>query len=192
MGLIGPAEINVTVGTVFKMVLDNDWTMVGVRMRAKVVDLTAGECSIYCGKRADDCSGGWSMSLFKNPAAAVVLPISSSSSSSITTTTTSSTVASISTTSSSTTAPSASGSAAWSYLGCYSDSSSPRTLSFALGGVTNSVSTCLAACRSRGYSIGGQEYGFECRCGNEINAAAKKVDETKCSSKCPDGSTGCG
>lgn len=55
-------------------------------------------------------------------------------------------------------------------VGCYTDSVAQRTLGSAAGGdgATMSAATCIAFCNSRGYSLAGTEYSYECFCANAI------------------------
>lgn len=67
------------------------------------------------------------------------------------------------TTTTTTIGPSATG---WSFLGCYTDSVSGRTLVNGVqvqgGSTAMSVELCQAACKANGYSIAGVEYSGEC------------------------------
>ncbi|KAF2691893.1 copper radical oxidase [Lentithecium fluviatile CBS 122367] len=71
----------------------------------------------------------------------------------------------------------------WSALGCYTDSVAARTLEsrqFPAGDMT--TESCLASCRSNGYTYAGTEYGGECYCGNSFLNGGGPA---------PDGSAGC-
>ncbi|KAJ7921513.1 hypothetical protein B0H13DRAFT_1604473, partial [Mycena leptocephala] len=60
----------------------------------------------------------------------------------------------------------------WTYLGCYTDSISARTLSAVQkGGITNnSVANCQATCLNAGYDYAGVEFSSQCFCGSSIRA----------------------
>ncbi|KAJ7893599.1 hypothetical protein B0H13DRAFT_1625141, partial [Mycena leptocephala] len=60
----------------------------------------------------------------------------------------------------------------WTYLGCYTDSISVRTLSAVQkGGITdNSVADCQATCLNAGYDCAGVEFSSQCFCGSSIRA----------------------
>ncbi|KAG9032682.1 hypothetical protein FRB95_001110 [Tulasnella sp. JGI-2019a] len=79
------------------------------------------------------------------------------------------------------------------YLGCYSDAASPRTLT----GSTTTESTmtnpsCVATCRSQGYTYAGTEYSNECFCGNSLSGGTIMTDGS-CNGPCAgDSSTLCG
>ncbi|KAI9279502.1 pectate lyase superfamily protein-domain-containing protein [Umbelopsis sp. AD052] len=91
-----------------------------------------------------------------------------------TTTTTTTTSATKTTTTSSktstTTSASPSSSNGWTYLGCYVDALTPRTLPW--GGATipagMTVEGCEADCAANSYIYAGVEYGNECWCGNTM------------------------
>ncbi|CCC06458.1 hypothetical protein SMACR_04850 [Sordaria macrospora] len=60
----------------------------------------------------------------------------------------------------------------FSHLGCYSEGTTGRTLTFAVGtipGATMTVDKCTAACNTSGYKYAGVEFGGECFCGNRIS-----------------------
>lgn len=81
--------------------------------------------------------------------------------------TTASTTPAPTTTTSVSTTPTTTSSAAtstpsWSYVGCYVDTTNPRTLNNGVSFTSQtgqSVSSCLAACGGAGYLYGGTEYG---------------------------------
>ena len=82
--------------------------------------------------------------------------------------------------------------ATWSYQGCYSDTSSARSLAVGVSGNSVSMTACLAQCQSRGYTLGGVEYGQECWCGNALNAKASPIADAKCNMACREGGSQCG
>ena len=56
----------------------------------------------------------------------------------------------------------------WTYQGCLGDNVGQRTLPYEMDfGSTNDATTCLAQCASKGYRVGGMEYGDQCFCGAE-------------------------
>ncbi|KAK1782113.1 hypothetical protein QBC45DRAFT_345145 [Copromyces sp. CBS 386.78] len=60
----------------------------------------------------------------------------------------------------------------FSHLGCYSEGTTGRTLTFGVGtipGASMTVGKCTAACDSSGYKYAGVEFGGECFCGNRIS-----------------------
>ncbi|KAF3011532.1 hypothetical protein E8E14_009984 [Neopestalotiopsis sp. 37M] len=78
------------------------------------------------------------------------------------------------------------------YVGCYTDPTTPRTLtgaSFTLS--QNSPENCGFLCGRAGYSYAGVEYTTQCFCGNSIGN--EQADESSCSTPCPgDTSATCG
>ncbi|KAL0953189.1 hypothetical protein HGRIS_004443 [Hohenbuehelia grisea] len=71
------------------------------------------------------------------------------------------------------------------YLGCYTDTSSARTLTSQIpvaGGVT--PASCAAACRARGDKYSGVQYMFECHCGNTVNPASARQSDGDCRMAC--------
>ncbi|KFZ05199.1 hypothetical protein V501_08553 [Pseudogymnoascus sp. VKM F-4519 (FW-2642)] len=91
-----------------------------------------------------------------------------------TTTQQSSTTVSPPTSTSTTTPPQSSG---WASLGCYTDSTSSRSLpviaSPAVGSAALTNAVCQSTCKSLGYVLAGTEYSGECYCGNYISSTAK-------------------
>lgn len=58
------------------------------------------------------------------------------------------------------------------HMGCYSEGTTGRTLTYAVGtipGAQLTVDKCTAACLTAGYILAGVEYGGECFCGNTIS-----------------------
>jgi hypothetical protein len=90
------------------------------------------------------------------PGMASVQTCSSSSSSSVPTTLSTKT-----TSSSPTSTPSG-----WTFMGCYTDNVSGRTLTYGIpapgGPSTMTVEACLSGCQALGYKYAGVEYGDEC------------------------------
>ena len=79
-----------------------------------------------------------------------------------------------------------------SRLGCYTDSSSSRTLPIAVAVTDSTPEKCIAACESRGYGFAGVEYSTECYCGSSAPVATKKAADTDCLLPCAGSSQTCG
>ncbi|WVQ80186.1 hypothetical protein IAT38_002291 [Cryptococcus sp. DSM 104549] len=79
------------------------------------------------------------------------------------------------------------------YLGCYKDSGSSRTLSGSHTSTSsNTPSSCASYCSGLGYKYGGTEYGAECWCGNSLDTSRLDTD-SRCSMACSgDKSKTCG
>jgi hypothetical protein len=78
----------------------------------------------------------------------------------------------------------------YTYRGCFTDSSTSRSLpTLAYSGKTNSVDKCVSTCSSRGFATAGVEYGVECYCGNALASTAKLAADSSCSMACPASST---
>ncbi|KAJ4297155.1 hypothetical protein N0V88_004073 [Collariella sp. IMI 366227] len=63
----------------------------------------------------------------------------------------------------------------WEHMGCYTEGTTGRALTFGAGGIPNAemtVAKCTAACRAANYVLAGVEYGGECYCGNKISNGA--------------------
>ncbi|KAF2793031.1 glycoside hydrolase family 55 protein [Melanomma pulvis-pyrius CBS 109.77] len=82
------------------------------------------------------------------------------------------------------------------YLGCYTDHDDPdRTLgSFFADSSDMTVEKCADICLNQhGYKGFGVEFGRQCYCGNSLNPATEKVDDSFCNMRCGgDGSHVCG
>ncbi|KAI5359093.1 putative hem peroxidase, carbohydrate-binding WSC, hem peroxidase superfamily [Septoria linicola] len=79
--------------------------------------------------------------------------------------------------------------AGWNALGCFTDSTSARSLSNGVevqGGSSNmTIRGCLSACAGRGFAYAGLEYAQECFCGNEVrNAGTCASDQSTCNMSC--------
>jgi len=73
----------------------------------------------------------------------------------------------------------------WSYVGCALDQGSPRLLSGYSESVSdNSIEHCLDLCASKGYSIAGMEYTYECYCDNQYEFALTTEPSTDCYLPC--------
>ncbi|KAI2618886.1 glyoxal oxidase N-terminus-domain-containing protein [Hypoxylon sp. NC1633] len=71
------------------------------------------------------------------------------------------------------------GIANWTHIGCYSEGTRGRALTFGAGlsSTQMNAANCTAACRAAGYILAGTEYGAECYCGNTVaNGAAPAED----------------
>ncbi|KAF8257074.1 WSC domain-containing protein [Lactarius quietus] len=81
--------------------------------------------------------------------------------------------------------------------GCFSDSSSKRTLSTEVtvnGGQFNTtVSNCIDSCNSGGFTAAGLEFASQCFCGHSIDNNATNINQNNCTLACPgDNTEGCG
>lgn len=74
----------------------------------------------------------------------------------------------------------------WTYVGCYVDNLDGRAL--ASGGFNNATSMtnqgCALYCMDNGFPFAGTEYGDECYCGEKVDEAATKADDSECSMAC--------
>ncbi|ORY35656.1 glycosyl hydrolase family 71-domain-containing protein [Naematelia encephala] len=76
----------------------------------------------------------------------------------------------------------------WTSLGCSTDGSSRALKGYhSVDASYNSVTACLATCKSNGFIYAGVESGSECYCGNALvnSLGTKTSDQTKCSAQCP-------
>ncbi|KAF8341317.1 uncharacterized protein EI90DRAFT_1719489 [Cantharellus anzutake] len=85
----------------------------------------------------------------------------------------------------------------WTRLGCFTDTSSPRTLgSYSTQSNSNSPTYCTSLCAGMGYSFAGVEYGRECYCSNSVtwtSGASQPTPDSDCSIPCTGlGSATCG
>ncbi|KAK3383119.1 glyoxal oxidase-like protein [Lasiosphaeria ovina] len=74
----------------------------------------------------------------------------------------------------------------FNYLGCYTEGTTGRTLTYGVGSIpanTMTVALCTAACHTAGYILAGVEYGGECYCGNTI-ANGGHTDTSGCNMLC--------
>ncbi|KAJ7508871.1 glycosyl hydrolase family 71-domain-containing protein [Mycena galericulata] len=106
-----------------------------------------------------------------------------------TTTTTTSTTTSVPTPTSTSV-----GGVAWTYLGCYPDPNSPRTLNNGIhtSTSTNTVSNCLTTCKNAGYPYAGVEYGVECWCASTMTGGVTIASPGDCNMPCSGGTGTCG
>ena len=76
----------------------------------------------------------------------------------------------------------------WSYVGCYLDTATRRTLPNLTptigGGSVMTIPACQEACKAAGYSYAGAQAGQECWCGNTINVLSPIQPATSCSTPC--------
>lgn len=58
----------------------------------------------------------------------------------------------------------------WSYTGCYTDSTSSRSLNAAFYYDNNAMTpqSCISFCSGKGYAVAGVEYSAECYCGATV------------------------
>ncbi|OBR15647.1 WSC domain-containing protein [Colletotrichum higginsianum IMI 349063] len=68
----------------------------------------------------------------------------------------------------------------WSSIGCYSEGTTGRALTYGVGGIPGNqmtVAKCTAACANANFILAGVEYSGECYCGNSFaNGGAPAVD----------------
>ncbi|KAJ7118883.1 WSC domain-containing protein [Mycena epipterygia] len=146
-------------------------------MTSGVSVASAGDCNMACSSGTGICGGGNRINVY--------VAASGSTTASITqapTTTTSVSTTSTTTSSAATSTPS------WSYVGCYVDTTNPRTLNNGVSFTSQtgqSVSSCLAACGGAGYLYGGTEYG--CWCASAISSGASTAASSDCNMKCSGG-----
>ncbi|KAJ7611810.1 WSC domain-containing protein [Roridomyces roridus] len=73
----------------------------------------------------------------------------------------------------------------WSLAGCYTDTSTARTLAATNTVRSNmTVESCIAFCTTAGYTFAGVEFGQECYCDSTIQIPGVKVPLTDCSQPC--------
>ncbi|WWD19155.1 hypothetical protein CI109_103613 [Kwoniella shandongensis] len=153
------------------------------------VSVAESDCNYVCdGNNSEACGGYYRLNLWRAGVAPTstkaIAPSTTPAKTSTTTSkpaTTSTTAASVPTT-------------AATFLGCYSDSGSDRTLT---GGSMESYSltpaTCSSYCSSKGFAYAGTSYGKQCWCGNSVPAARKQSTVASCSYACTgDKSETCG
>ncbi|KAL0943413.1 uncharacterized protein CTRU02_201299 [Colletotrichum truncatum] len=128
------------------------------------VSAPASECNMACSGKGDEvCGGNLRLNVYKFDQASV-------------------------------TAPAPAAVSGFEYKGCYADNIPQRVLS---GKVTKSAAMtlemCAAACGGSGYTWFGVEFGSECYCGTQLDAASSLASERECSMKCSgSGSQNCG
>ncbi|KAI1093594.1 putative glyoxal oxidase [Rostrohypoxylon terebratum] len=71
------------------------------------------------------------------------------------------------------------GIANWTHIGCYSEGTTGRGLTFGASVLSTQMSAanCTAACQVAGYILAGTEYGDECYCGNSISNGAAPAED---------------
>ncbi|KAK3679133.1 hypothetical protein LTR78_000693 [Recurvomyces mirabilis] len=73
----------------------------------------------------------------------------------------------------------------WFSIGCYSDSSSARSLSVPTYiQVPMTIEACTNACSTAGYTIAGLEYAGQCFCDNSLQNSAALVTDGRCNMEC--------
>ncbi|KAI8811253.1 WSC domain-containing protein [Cladochytrium replicatum] len=81
----------------------------------------------------------------------------------------------------------------WTYTGCYADSPAPNRLLSYQAADQQSVSNCVDACTTRGFTIAGLQYGGQCFCGNAIRSNPGTVPVQECMvNQCPNQIDYCG
>jgi len=81
----------------------------------------------------------------------------------------------------------------YSYVSCWSDSGSPRTLFNQYGGPGGTsnvtVENCVNGCYGMGYSYAGLEYSQQCYCDNTLASGSSSLPQSSCSSNCTGNTT---
>jgi hypothetical protein len=74
----------------------------------------------------------------------------------------------------------------WVYQGCWVDGLNGRDLNFQQpDSQTNTVESCIAACKALGYTIAGMEWSQQCFCDNFLyNGAALAANQADCNMPC--------
>ncbi|KAI0263607.1 WSC domain-containing protein [Gloeopeniophorella convolvens] len=75
-------------------------------------------------------------------------------------------------------------SVAWISQGCFSDSTSSRTLDRRVDAGNVTVESCVNACQTQSFTLAGLEFGQECWCGNQVNAPGALTSQGACSQAC--------
>ena len=83
---------------------------------------------------------------------------------------------------------------AFTYQGCYTESSPTRVLNAFGTSVANMTEEyCVVTCAARGFRYAGAEYGTQCYCDQGLGSAASLVDDGQCKMLCGgNGSEYCG
>ena len=135
------------------------------------------QCNLACkGNNSEICGGHNRIDVFQL-ITVLVYSTTSTSTSSLTRTTfsiaTTTTKTGISTVSVSTTTSQPSAVSTWIPLGCYTDTSTPRTLgTIIIASTTLTVEVCKAGCANGGWLYAGVEFGSQCWCDSEIRGLA--------------------
>ncbi|KAJ7639319.1 beta-1,3 exoglucanase precursor-like protein, partial [Roridomyces roridus] len=79
----------------------------------------------------------------------------------------------------------------WTPIGCYTDSSTSRTLMAAslVSADNMTVESCLAFCTSGGYSLGGLEFGTQCYCDYALQSSGAPTTPASCTTPCSGNAT---
>ncbi|KAH9161006.1 WSC domain-containing protein [Lactarius sanguifluus] len=77
----------------------------------------------------------------------------------------------------------------WKSHGCYSDSTSSRTLERRVDPGDVTVESCVSTCQSQSFTIAGLEFGQECWCGNQIQSPGASIPKSSCNKACSGDST---
>ncbi|KAH8984568.1 WSC domain-containing protein [Lactarius hatsudake] len=77
----------------------------------------------------------------------------------------------------------------WTSRGCYSDSTSSRSLERRVDPGDVTVESCVSTCQSQSFTIAGLEFGQECWCGNQIQSPGASIAQSSCNKACTGDST---
>jgi len=79
----------------------------------------------------------------------------------------------------------------WNFLGCYSDSSTARSLTVQapVSQYNTSVESCTEACKAEGYSLAGMEFAQQCFCDHSIQHGGQMLDVGRCPLACSGNTT---
>ncbi|KAH9946755.1 hypothetical protein B0H21DRAFT_388973 [Amylocystis lapponica] len=73
----------------------------------------------------------------------------------------------------------------WESLGCYSDSTTARTLTIGVGTTGDvTVEACTTACYDNGYPLAGVEYSTQCYCGTAFENGGAPISLSSCNMAC--------
>ncbi|KAI9439357.1 WSC domain-containing protein [Lactarius indigo] len=81
------------------------------------------------------------------------------------------------------------GAGGWTSRGCYSDSTSSRSLERRVDPGDVTVESCVSTCQSQSFTIAGLEFGQECWCGNQIQSPGALISQTSCNKACTGNNT---
>ncbi|KAH9052789.1 WSC domain-containing protein [Lactarius vividus] len=72
----------------------------------------------------------------------------------------------------------------WTSRGCYSDSTSSRSLERRVDPGDVTVESCVSTCQAQSFTIAGLEFGQECWCGNQIQSPGASISQSSCNKAC--------
>ncbi|KAH9967000.1 WSC domain-containing protein, partial [Russula compacta] len=72
----------------------------------------------------------------------------------------------------------------WVSQGCYSDSTSSRTLERRVDAGNVTVESCAEECQSQSFTIAGLEYAQQCWCGDEVISPGVPISQSACNQAC--------